>query len=203
MFAGRDTTAALLSWIFFELSRNPAVFNKLRQSVLDEFGTTPDKIDFTKLKACKYLQWVMSETLRLWPSVPANSREAVRDTVLPAGGGPNGDQPIAIRKGTTVAFSVYVTHRRTDIWGEDAAEFKPERWDGKKLDWSYIPFLGGPRVCLGQQYAMTEAGYLTVRLLQRFDKIEYTGAPGKAKKGFGITLFPGEGVNIRMRAAKA
>ena len=72
-------------------------------------------------------------------------------------------------------------HRRKDLYGEDAEKFRPERWEepGLPLDedsinaaWGYLPFNGGPRVCLGQEFGLTEASYTTVRLLQRFPRIE-------------------------------
>lgn len=68
-------------------------------------------------------------------------------------------------------YSVYVTHRDTKVYGKDANEFRPERWfepETRKLGWSFVPFNGGPRICLGQQFALTEASYVTVRLLQEF-----------------------------------
>jgi len=71
---------------------------------------------------------------------------------LPVGGGEDGTKPVAIRKGQVVAFGVYGMHRRKDIWGEDADEFRPERWERRKMDWAYLPFSGGPRICLGREY---------------------------------------------------
>jgi cytochrome P450 len=62
--------------------------------------------------------------------------------------------------------------RRTDLYGPDAAEFRPDRWAALKPGWSYIPFSGGPRICIGQQFALMEAGYTTVRMLQEFKRIE-------------------------------
>jgi len=70
---------------------------------------------------------------------------------LPVGGGEDGTEPVAVKKGQVVAFCVYGMHRRKDIWGDDADQFKPERWDGRKMDWSYLPFSGGPRICLGRE----------------------------------------------------
>lgn len=124
--------------------------------------------------------------LRLDPVVPFNSREAITDTILPRGGGPSGTSPVLVRKGQIVNYSVYVMHRRRDYFGVDANEFIPERWlQESKFErefkpergisrptWEYLPFNGGPRVCIGQQYALTEAGYATVRLMQRFAKVE-------------------------------
>jgi len=65
-------------------------------------------------------------------------------------------------------------HRRKDIYGADADEFKPDRWDQASLrpGWGYLPFNGGPRICVGQQFALTEASYTIVRLMQEFSSIE-------------------------------
>lgn len=63
-------------------------------------------------------------------------------------------------------------HRREYLWGEDAHEFKPERWQKRRPGWEYLPFNGGPRICLGQQCALTEAGYVIVRMLQKYGQIE-------------------------------
>lgn len=63
-------------------------------------------------------------------------------------------------------------HRRRDLWGEDADAFRPERWAQRRPGWEYLPFNGGPRICIGQQLALTEAGYTLVRLLQCFRGIE-------------------------------
>jgi cytochrome P450 len=62
--------------------------------------------------------------------------------------------------------------RREDIWGKDAAVFNPDRWVDRKVGWEYLPFNGGPRICLGQQFALTEVGYVLTRLIQKFDRIE-------------------------------
>jgi cytochrome P450 len=92
--------------------------------------------------------------------------------------------------------------RRVDVWGHDAAEFRPERWEGRKMDWNYIPFSGGSRVCLGQQYALTEAGYVVVRMLQTFDAVEWCGRPGPPRKAFSVTMTPKDGVVVKFRRAK-
>lgn len=171
LLAGRDTTAGLLSWLVLLLSRHPDIFAKLRRAILEDFGTTSDTITFAKLKSNTYLQACLNETLRLFPVVPANSRHAVVDTTLPRGGGPKGEDPIFIPAGTDVTYSVYVMHRQKSIWGEDADEFKPERFIKRKQGFEFLPFNGGPRVCLGQNFALTSAGYATVKLLQRFDGV--------------------------------
>jgi cytochrome P450 len=202
LLAGRDTTASLLSWVMLVLSRHQAVFDKLRDIVLDDFGTygDPREITFEKLKNCNYLQWTLKEALRLYAVVPINQRAATTDTTLPVGGGPDGRSPVFVPSGTEVYYSVHVMHRRKDLWGQDAEEFCPERWQGKKYGWDYLPFNGGPRICLGQQFALTEAGYVIVRLLQKFDRFEEV--KGDTETGYRMTLTcaPTE-VKLRMREA--
>ena len=153
LLAGRDSTASLLGWLFYILARDPRLFGKLRETVIDAFGTYDDsrEITFTRLKACHYLQYCINETLRIYPVVPVNARMAVRDTTLPRGGGPDHQAPIFVRQGEGVVYCVHAMHHRKDLWGVDADEFKPERWQGIKPSWNYLPFNGGPRICLGRK----------------------------------------------------
>ena len=177
LLAGRDTTASLLTNVWFVLSKRPDIWSKLQADIASLDGEVPT---FEELKNLKYLKALLNESLRLHPVVPANSREALEDTVLPIGGGPDGSAPLFVKKGNTVAWSVYTMHRRKDFYGEDAEEFKPERWlddpatgeKGLRPGWEYLPFNGGARICLGQQFALTEASYTTIRLCQAFSEIE-------------------------------
>ncbi|CAK4032293.1 Cytochrome P450 52A12 [Lecanosticta acicola] len=205
LLAGRDTTSSLLSWCFHQLLRNPHVFAKLRATILDTFGTydDPKEVTFATLKSCHYLQYTLSETLRLWSVVPGNARRTNKPTSLPRGGGPDGLSPVFLPAGTQVDFSIHVMHRRKDLWGPDAEEFKPERFVGRRHGWEFLPFNGGPRICIGQQFALTEASYVLVRLLQRFDKIE--AAPGSlegvVRSNLTLTSCPGDKVTLRLHEA--
>jgi cytochrome P450 len=202
IIAGFETTSALLGFSFALIERHPEVFNKLRDAVIAEFGTEGmprEPINFETLKNCKYLQWVIFETLRLYPAGPSIQRVAVRDTVLPRGGGPDGTLPTAVPKGSTVQLGIYLSHRRKDIWGEDAAEFRPERWEGRKKGYDFIPFIAGPQICLGQQYSMTQAAYVIARFLMRFDAMEKPIGQDNLRKGWQTVLSPGNGVKMRMR----
>jgi cytochrome P450 len=153
LLAGRDTTASLLTNAWFILSKRPDIWAKLQAEVAQLKGAQPT---FEQLKDMKYLKAVLNESLRLHPVVPANSREATEDTVLPVGGGPDGNAPLFIKKGQLVGWSVWAMHRRKDLYGEDAEEFRPERWlddpvtgkKGLRPGWEYLPFNGGPRICL-------------------------------------------------------
>ncbi|KAI9883373.1 MAG: hypothetical protein M1823_004863 [Watsoniomyces obsoletus] len=202
--AGRDTTATLLSWIFLMFVTEPEATAKLRQEVLSNFGPegSDEEITFEKLKATRYLQWFINETLRLYSIVAINQRVANKDTILPVGGGPDGRQPVPVLKGEIVVWSSWHMHRRRDIWGEDADVFRPERWENKKSGWFYVPFHGGPRLCLGQQFALTEVSFAIVRFMQRFDAIEGVGDPSELlKKGVGVVMMPMHGVPVRLHRA--
>jgi cytochrome P450 len=79
---------------------------------------------------------------------------ASKTTTIPRGGGPDGRSPLLIRKGTGIVYSAYHMHRDPEIYGEDANEFRPERWEGPELNnvgSGFIPFHGGPRLCLGSK----------------------------------------------------
>lgn len=106
--------------------------------------------------------------LRLYHILPTSTRLALQDTVLPTGGGDDGKSPILVRKGTSVVHTPNALHRRKDIYGEDAEEFRPERWETLRQNWHYLPFGGGPRICPAQQQALTEASYCMFRLVLLF-----------------------------------
>ncbi|KAE8152169.1 putative cytochrome P450 alkane hydroxylase [Aspergillus avenaceus] len=202
LLAGRDTTASLLSSAFFFLARTPHAWNRLRQIILEEFGDSQhpkQEITQAKLKDIPYLRHVLNETLRLLPPVPLNYRVAVKDTSLPVGGGPDRTSPIFVRKGETVAYGVYALHRRSDLYGPDPHVFRPERWENSRRSWDFLPFNGGPRICLGQQYALTEASYTIVKLIQRFDILECAD-PELTQPAImsTLTLSHDKGVNIKL-----
>ena len=196
LLAGRDTTAVTLSWLFFELSRSPQIVQKLREEIISHIGLEQSQT-YENLKNMRYLQHTLNEVLRLYPVVPYNVRVALEDTTLPHGGGPNGDEPIGVLKDTPVGYSTFVLQRRADIYPPpssgfpDYLAFVPERWDSwTPRSWTYIPFNGGPRICIGQrmcstacleglhdtdniaEFALTEMAYTVVRILQTFERIE-------------------------------
>jgi len=194
LLAGRDTTAGLLSNTFFVLARRPDIWAKLKDEVDQLEGRRPD---YDTLRDMKYLRFVLNESLRLYPSVPGNARFANKNTTIPVGGGPDGKSPIFIPKGGAVLYSTFSMHRRKDIYGEDAEEYKPERWETLRPGWGYLPFNGGPRICVGQQFALTEAGYTIVRLLQTFERIESRDVEPWCEN-LHLTLSSGNGVKVAM-----
>jgi cytochrome P450 len=91
-----------------------------------------------------------SAALRLHPPVPANSRVALCDTVIPLGGSADGMSPVFVPKGTTVIYSISGMHLRKDLFGPDADDFRPKRWEKLRPGWKFLPFSGGPRICIGR-----------------------------------------------------
>lgn len=130
----------------------------------------------------------------MYTVVPVNGRETVRDTLLPRGGGPDKTAPVLLPAKTMVFIDYYAMNHREDIWGADSYTFNPDRWQRPEIiargtgskggaeasnvyqsqptGWTFAPFSGGARICLGQQMATVEASYVTVRLLQELSKLE-------------------------------
>lgn len=147
LIAGRDTTASLMSSTMFVLSRRPDIWAKLQAEVATLNGKPPT---FDQIKDLKYLRNILHEALRLYPVVPINAKFANKDTWLPKGGGADGQSPIFVQKGQMVIWVLYSMHRRKDFWGQDAEEFRPERWEGLLPGFHFLPFNGGPRICPGK-----------------------------------------------------
>ncbi|ATY59283.1 cytochrome P450 alkane [Cordyceps militaris] len=187
LLASRDTTASLLCNLFFMLAKEPAMYETLRQEVRGVCGDAPPSPE--QLKQMVYLCRCVQEyapplerspqdqkafaltsrvALRLHPVIPTNAREATRDTTLPAGGGKDGTEPLLVPKGTFVVYNVFAMHRDEAVYGADADKFRPDRWAGLRPGWAYLPFNGGPRICLGQQIALLESQYLVARMVQTF-----------------------------------
>lgn len=169
IIGGRDTSAGTLSSLFWTLARRPDVVAKIKNEIDVLKGQRPSWED---LKSFKYLNMTLKETLRLWPPVVTNMRVAARDVVLPQGGGQNGQHPLFVPRGTAVRWSLYSAHRREDYFGDDAREFRPERWESLRTSWEYLPFSGGPRTCIGQQFALTQMSYVVTRILQKYEVVE-------------------------------
>jgi hypothetical protein len=133
-------------------------------------------------------------------------------TTLPRGGGLDGLSPLGIRKDTAVGYSTLLMQRRKDLYPPvipgsafpyDPADWAPERWDTwTPASWRYVPFNGGPRICVGQGFAMVEMGYTIVRILQRFERCETFGERGPMGEDLEmvlkaeIVLQPGAGVRV-------
>ncbi|KAI1759376.1 cytochrome P450 [Hypoxylon sp. FL1150] len=161
MMAAQDTTSELLTNALFLLARHPVYWNQLRAEFIDmpEEAFTAEKL--------------MGSTLRIHPIFPLLGRLALRDTVLPVGGGPNHDHPIFVQKGSMVVMPYYALHRNHSVYGEDVEKFRPERWNSIKPEqWESMGFGSGNRACLGQQKATIEVAYVLARFAQSIVRLE-------------------------------
>ena len=165
----RDTTSMLIGNTLFQLARHPHIWTRLRHTSTN-LGDQP--LTFEKLKSLSDFRDVLHETIRLCGPAGRVWRVALRDTILPVGGGADQKHPVFVAKGTAVAMGMWCMNHDRDIWGDDVHDFRPNRWVGRKPQWEFAPFLGGPRVCPAQQQALTHAVYILVRLTQRFERIE-------------------------------
>ncbi|KAH7882561.1 cytochrome P450 [Phlebopus sp. FC_14] len=175
MIAGRDTMATTLTFAIYFLSIHPDVLSRLREEIISKVGLTA-RPTFENIRELKYLRAVLNETLRLFPAVPFNLRESIKATTFPS---PDPLQkPYYVPAKTNVAYSVFLMHRRKDLWGPDAEEFDPDRFLDERLHkyltprpFIFLPFNAGPRICLGQQLAYNEMSFMLIRLLQNFTSI--------------------------------
>ncbi|CCX04595.1 Similar to Cytochrome P450 52A13; acc. no. Q9Y758 [Pyronema omphalodes CBS 100304] len=203
LFAGKDTTAAVVIWAIWNLVRRVDIMHKLREEVAATVGQ--DIPTFEKLQEMKLLRSVMNETMRLTPPVPMTNRESHVPVVLPVGGG-NGSLPLLVPEGKTVMLDIFSMQRRRDIWGDDAEEWRPERWiENEALEsqsvaaCTFIPFGVGPRNCLGAGMAWNTAGYTIVRMLQEFKEIrKKEGESDEATFTSAPQPMPGNGVWITL-----
>lgn len=197
ILAGRNTTSGLMTFLFAQLSKHPEIYAKLRDIIRSDFPNV-ESITFDSIQNCDYLRWCINETLRINPSVPFESKTASVDTTLPRGGGPDEKSPIFIAKGTRIVYSLWVGNRNEEYFGENTGEFIPERWEKLPRNGgvAFMPFSVGPRACLGQSLALTEAAYMTIRLLQTFDSCESHLGPEPLRKTSSATMRLMDGCNL-------
>ncbi len=182
--AGHETTANTLNWTFYLLSGHPDI-EKRMHAELDAVlgGRTPTLADLPKLK---YTEQVIKEALRLYPPAWTFSREAITD--LRIGG-------YDVPAGSVIQIMSYFIHRNPSIW-ENPLEFNPDRFNEANADkidkWSYIPFGGGQRVCIGQSFAMLEAHLILATIASRYQLRLKTGHV--VKPFASITLNPQGGL---------
>jgi cytochrome P450 len=188
--AGHETTANALSWTWWLLAQNPAVEKKFHAEIDAVLGgKAPTLEDVPKLK---YTELVLTESMRLYPPAWGTARVAIEDHEL---GG------YKVRKGTGVSLSQYVMHR-DPRWYDAPEEFRPERWEdglAKRLPrFAYFPFGGGPRQCIGNNFALMEATLVLATIAQRYRFRLVQGHPVVPLPS--ITLRPRHGIRAILEA---
>ncbi|CAH1397983.1 unnamed protein product [Nezara viridula] len=160
MFEGHDTTTMSLTFTTWLLGMHPDVQEELYQEVSSilQDKEEPSMEDYNKMV---YLERVIKESLRLYPSVPIIGREAIEDVFLPSSG-------FLIPKGTQITMAIYALHRREDLF-PDAEKFNPDRFlEPQKHPYAYIPFSAGPRNCIGQKFAMLDMKVIISNLVLHY-----------------------------------
>ena len=158
ILAGHETTANTLNWTWMLLSQNPDVRTRLQHEVDTVLqGQTPTLAHLSQLKLN---EWVIRESMRLYPAVWTVTRSAVRDTEI---------ADVAVEQGTSIMLLFYHLHRHPGYWS-DPLTFDPERFErGEPSErYAYLPFSGGPRVCIGNSFAMMEAQLILATVVQRW-----------------------------------
>ncbi|KAK3907468.1 Cytochrome P450 4C1 [Frankliniella fusca] len=168
MFEGHDTTAAALSFAAFSLATNQHVQDKLFDEMQHIFGDSDRDATYQDLADMKYLERVIKETLRLYPSVPLFWRDVREEVTLGSQYPPSGYK---VPAGSTVCCNMYMLGRNPDAFEDpelfDPDRFLPERWHGKH-PFDYTPFSAGPRNCVGQKFAMLEMKVTLSKLVRNF-----------------------------------
>jgi cytochrome P450 len=192
LVAGHETTSGALSFALYYLSRAPGVLAAAQAESDTILGPDPDaEPTFEQVPKFRHIRRVLDEALRLWPTAPAFTRSPNADTVI------GGRYLMRTQDWATVLLPVI--HRDPSAWGEDAGEFRPDRFlpenSRGRPPHSYKPFGTGERACIGRQFALHEAVLVLARVLHRYD---ITGDPGYElaiserltlmPKGFEITL---------------
>jgi cytochrome P450 len=190
LLAGHETTAVSLSWTWYLLAQHPDVEARLAAELRNVLGgRLPTVADLPRLR---YAEMVVTESMRLYPPVYSLTRRVIEQCEV---GGHR------IVPETTLVMSQWVVHRDAR-WFDEPAAFQPDRWENnlvKRLPrYAYFPFGGGPRLCIGNTFALMEATLLLATIAQRF---RFRLAPGAAVKPMlSVTLRPAAGISMTLSA---
>ncbi|XP_004229915.3 cytochrome P450 704C1-like [Solanum lycopersicum] len=175
LLSGKDTTSTTLSWFIYVLCKYPHVQEKVVQEIKEATTEKTNATDITEFAAnvseealvkMQYLHAALTETLRLYPAVPLDPKICFSDDTLPDG--------FSVNKGDVVCYLPYAMGRMKFIWGDDAEEYKPERWldrDGffrPENPFKFTAFQAGPRICLGKEFAYRQMKIFSAVLLSYF-----------------------------------
>ncbi|XP_027337405.1 cytochrome P450 704C1-like [Abrus precatorius] len=201
MIAGKDTSANTLSWFFYMLCKNPLIEEKIAQEVRDVTCSHESEINIDEFVAnltddtldkMHYLHAALTETLRLYPAVPLDGRTAEAPDILPDGH--------KLKKGDGVYYLGYSMGRMSSIWGEDAEEFRPERWLNNGIfqpesPFKFVAFHAGPRICLGKDFAYRQMKIVAMAVI-RFFKLKLANGTQNVTYRVMFTLHMDKGLPL-------
>jgi len=179
LVAGHETTSNATTWCLFALAQAPEIQEKLREEL---WNVPTENPTMEELNGLPYLDSVVRETMRVYAPVTNTIRVAAKDDVIPLNK-PYTDvhgqvhDSVRISKGTTIPVPILAMNRLKELWGEDALEFKPERWEAIPDTVEHMPgvwshmmsFLGGARACIGYRFALVEMKALVFTLVRAFE----------------------------------
>ncbi|MBO0938322.1 cytochrome P450 [Fibrella sp. HMF5335] len=194
--AGHETTAVSMAWTLYLLAHNPASLERLQAEVAGVLGTVKTEEGalppVEAFRAMPYTLQVVQESMRLYPPAWAMSRMALADDHI---------GPYRIPKGDTVVVSPYLLHHDPTNW-PDPERFDPDRFapgaDAGRPAYAYLPFGGGPRLCIGNQFALMEMQILLALLVQSFDIHLVDKKPVRPQPL--ITLRPSRPIRLQLTA---
>jgi len=186
--AGHETTANALAWTWYLLGQQPEIQERIAKEARDILGSgQPTAADVTKLTFCEQ---VIRESMRLYPPAYVVGRRPIEDATIGSH---------FIPAGTNVLMSQWIVHR-DPRWFDEPLRFNPDRWsDGlasRLPKYAYFPFGGGPRVCIGNAFAMFEATLALAMIAQRFRLELITEPPVRIQPA--VTLRPGQPIEMRV-----
>ncbi|KAH6788692.1 cytochrome P450 [Perilla frutescens var. frutescens] len=219
LIAGHETTAAVLTWSIFFLAQHPSKMKKAQAEIDSVLGQ--ERITLEVIKKLEYVRLIVVEALRLYPQPPLLIRRSLKSDTLP--GGYNGVKDgYQIPAGTDLFISVYNLHRSPYFW-DNPNDFEPERFRVQKSsqvdgwagfdpsrspgalypneiisDFAFLPFGGGPRKCVGDQFALMESTVALAVLLQKFD-VNLRGSPESVELVTGATIHTKSGMWCQLK----
>lgn len=188
LVAGHDTSTALLAWAVYMLSQDPEIAARVQAEADDVLG--PEAPTLETLNRLTYLEQVINETMRLYPPLHLGNRRPAVDLEF---------QGYRLPAGSRLMYSPFLTHRHPAYW-PNPTRFDPDRFgpeeNNSRPPYSFVPFGGGPRICLGAAFAQVEAKVILARLLQQFSlKL----VQPRVHLHMGVTLEPRPGVMVKLR----
>lgn len=179
LFAGHETTSNSTTWALYALALYPEMQKKLRDELL-QVGTDSPSLEM--LNSLHYLDKVSREVFRCYPVISFLIREVAEDDVIPLGrpivdADGNSISQIRVQKGDEVQIPIWLANRSKSIWGPDADQFRPDRWDNvpgeastmSGIQPNLMTFIGGPRACIGHRFAVAEMKALLFHIMRRFE----------------------------------
>ncbi|ESQ38663.1 hypothetical protein EUTSA_v10029295mg [Eutrema salsugineum] len=206
VIAGRSTIASALTWFFWLMSENPKTVTKILQEINtnltrsgngQDMSSSVDSKEF--LNKLVYLHGALCEAIRLYPPIPFERKSPVKPDVLPSGH--------KIEANSNILIPIYTLGRMRAVWGEDAVEFKPERWISEtgglrhEPSFKFLSFNAGPRTCVGKHLAMTIMKIVVVEILQNFDIKVVEGHKIEPKHGLILIMKHGLRVTLAKRCS--